>query len=327
MKKQDCGQKMRIDLYSGGQMMPGRSWNPNLYRYGHNTQEKDDEIFVGAYTAEFWEYDARIIRRWNTDPITIAWNSPYACFNGNPIYYKDPRGLKGDPPIKKGDKVDLGNGQSYTASADEVSVTASKSGFLSKVGGFFKNAWDAFVRFDRSLENQKDKPDFQPAVKTNMSGMQPTSDGPQKGVSMSSNAKGIETTTPYNPGSILMGVGGGAPSQTTWSTKIVEILEKGKGVPDAFNTGGDAVDGIKEQTTAPVLTNGNSASNQNKTEQVAKQVMKTPEPPVLIYYSLQTGDGSTSGTEQATQKNYKQIIKNMEAKGYVIDGFDRQLKR
>ena len=39
------------------------------YRYGFNTQEKDDDVFIGAYTAEYWEYDSRLGRRWNLDPI------------------------------------------------------------------------------------------------------------------------------------------------------------------------------------------------------------------------------------------------------------------
>jgi len=84
------------DMYSGGMQMPGRSFNSNSYRYGHNTQEKDDEIFNGAYTAEFWEYDARTLRRWNTDPVVKAWESPYATFNGNPILIGDPKGLDGE---------------------------------------------------------------------------------------------------------------------------------------------------------------------------------------------------------------------------------------
>ena len=107
-------------------MMPGRTYVSSTYRYGMNGQEKDDEIFNGAYTAEYWEYDSRILRRWNKDPITYAWQSPYACFNGNPIYFADPDGLEGDPPVKKGDKIDLGGGKSCIASCDETEVVTSK---------------------------------------------------------------------------------------------------------------------------------------------------------------------------------------------------------
>jgi len=69
------------------------------YRFGFNGQEKDNEIYGPegtSYTAEFWQYDPRISRRWNIDPIVKEWESPYLCFRGNPITYKD---MKGDDPI------------------------------------------------------------------------------------------------------------------------------------------------------------------------------------------------------------------------------------
>ena len=79
--------------------MPGRSFNSSEYRYGGaGGQEKDDEI-TGAtgshYTAEFWEYDSRTGKRWNVDPMTYPWQSSYAAFNNNPIYFIDPLGLFG----------------------------------------------------------------------------------------------------------------------------------------------------------------------------------------------------------------------------------------
>jgi len=59
--------------------------------------EKDDEINGegNSYTAEFWQYDPRLGRRWNVDPLTYPWQSSYAAFNNNPIYYIDPLGLEG----------------------------------------------------------------------------------------------------------------------------------------------------------------------------------------------------------------------------------------
>jgi RHS repeat-associated protein len=83
--------------------MPGRQFNSNAYLYGMNGQEKDNEITGNAGThmsAEYWEYDTRIGRRWNRDPITYSWQSPYACFNNNPIYFADPSGLEGGPAKK-----------------------------------------------------------------------------------------------------------------------------------------------------------------------------------------------------------------------------------
>ncbi len=35
--------------YAFGMSMPGRSFSVEKYRYGMNTQEKDDDIFEGAF--------------------------------------------------------------------------------------------------------------------------------------------------------------------------------------------------------------------------------------------------------------------------------------
>ncbi|MBK6987043.1 MAG: hypothetical protein IPH33_01695 [Bacteroidetes bacterium] len=60
--------------------------NPENYRFGFNGQERDNEIAgVGNInTAEFWEYDTRIARRWNLDPIVQESSSNYATFFNNP---------------------------------------------------------------------------------------------------------------------------------------------------------------------------------------------------------------------------------------------------
>ncbi|MCC6180373.1 MAG: hypothetical protein IT237_00925 [Bacteroidia bacterium] len=81
------------DYYSHHQAMPGRTFNRNAYRYGgSNGQEKDDEIAQGIYTAEYWEYDSRLGRRWNMDPVPVPGISDYSCFNNNPILNVDPNG-------------------------------------------------------------------------------------------------------------------------------------------------------------------------------------------------------------------------------------------
>jgi len=67
------------------------------YRYGFNTQEKVDEISgAGNHTtAMFWEYDTRLGRRWNRDPVVKPWESSYACLNNSPIRILDPNGDDG----------------------------------------------------------------------------------------------------------------------------------------------------------------------------------------------------------------------------------------
>lgn len=72
--------------------------NVGSYRYGFNGMEKDNEVtgYAGmSYTAEYWQYDPRLGRRWNIDPLAYEWQSPYAAFNNNPAYFADPLGLEG----------------------------------------------------------------------------------------------------------------------------------------------------------------------------------------------------------------------------------------
>ncbi|GAB4260468.1 MAG: hypothetical protein Kow0079_17400 [Vicingaceae bacterium] len=59
----------------------------NGYRYGFMNFEKDDEVYGkgNSYTAEFWQYDPRLGRRWNVDPKPNISISFYAVFQGNPI--------------------------------------------------------------------------------------------------------------------------------------------------------------------------------------------------------------------------------------------------
>lgn len=84
--------------------MPGRSHQASgsvPYRYGAaNGQEKSTEINENTYTAEFWQYDARIVRRWNTDPVPKVYESPYAAFGNNPIWLVDRNGADTTPVFR-----------------------------------------------------------------------------------------------------------------------------------------------------------------------------------------------------------------------------------
>ena len=75
-------------------LLPNRHESSNSYRYGFNGQEKDDEIAGegNSYTAEYWQYDSRLVRRWNVDPVVKTHESPYAAFANNPIWFADPNG-------------------------------------------------------------------------------------------------------------------------------------------------------------------------------------------------------------------------------------------
>jgi hypothetical protein len=104
------------DYYAFGMPIPGRTLANNAYRYGMNGQQKDDEIFEGANSAEFWEYDSRIGRRWNIDPIVRNWESSYTTFGNNPIQFFDLWGLSpqdgdGEKGDSKGKKTKLDGGE------------------------------------------------------------------------------------------------------------------------------------------------------------------------------------------------------------------------
>ncbi|MGQ3012584.1 MAG: hypothetical protein ACT6QS_02660 [Flavobacteriales bacterium] len=78
----------------------------SAYRFGFNGQMKDNEV-VGldgtSYTAEFWQYDPRVARRWNLDPKPTIGISSYAVFENFPTVFSDPLGdrIKGTRKEKK----------------------------------------------------------------------------------------------------------------------------------------------------------------------------------------------------------------------------------
>lgn len=89
------------DYYPYGMQMPKRNGSTGEYRYGYNTQERVDEIAGKGnhYTAPYWEYDPRVVHRWNRDPMAFKypWQSPYVINNNNPIWFHDPLGDEFDP--------------------------------------------------------------------------------------------------------------------------------------------------------------------------------------------------------------------------------------
>jgi RHS repeat-associated protein len=82
------------DYYPFGMTMTQRGFDGGSYKFGFNGQEKTDEISGNGnhYTAEYWEMDPRIARRWNTDPVIKYHESPYAILGNNPIWFADPLG-------------------------------------------------------------------------------------------------------------------------------------------------------------------------------------------------------------------------------------------
>ncbi len=81
-----------------GSAIESRAFASGEYRFGMNGQEKDDE-FAGTYSAEFWQYESRLGRRWNLDQLGKPTMTHYSCFANSPIFYNDPLGLTETPTI------------------------------------------------------------------------------------------------------------------------------------------------------------------------------------------------------------------------------------
>ncbi|MGB3947589.1 MAG: RHS repeat-associated core domain-containing protein, partial [Bacteroidia bacterium] len=77
------------DYYSHGSVMPGRSFNPTVYRHGFNGMEKDNEIkgSGNSYNYGARMYDSRLGRWLSTDSKGYKYTSysPYHAMYNNPI--------------------------------------------------------------------------------------------------------------------------------------------------------------------------------------------------------------------------------------------------
>ncbi|GIV41859.1 MAG: hypothetical protein KatS3mg034_1169 [Vicingaceae bacterium] len=92
------------DYYPFGSVMEGRDFEISNYRFGWQNQERTDEISGAGnhYTAKFWEYNPRVVTRWNTDPVVKPWQSPYVILSNSPIWRIDPNGDDDYKVDKKG---------------------------------------------------------------------------------------------------------------------------------------------------------------------------------------------------------------------------------
>jgi hypothetical protein len=100
-----------------GMALEQREWQLSgveAYSFSFNTQMESPEILPGHTTAMYWEYDGRIGRRWELDPVVKEWESGYACLGGNPIGQVD---IKGD---KSEDWVETGGQMIYDSRVEDL---------------------------------------------------------------------------------------------------------------------------------------------------------------------------------------------------------------
>ena len=112
----------------------------NAYTYGFQGMQRTDEWSGSGnhYTAPNWEYSPRLGRRWNTDPVFYPWQSSYATFNNNPIYYTDPSGLEAKGPGKRT------LWQRLTGKTSTGQKHMGKTGFKAWFKNFFQGIGDLF---------------------------------------------------------------------------------------------------------------------------------------------------------------------------------------
>ncbi|HEY4798969.1 MAG TPA: RHS repeat-associated core domain-containing protein [Bacteroidia bacterium] len=82
--------------YPFGMAEPGRNFSTNIYRYGFNGKEKDDEVKGNGNSLDFGArmYDSRLGRWMSRDPLSWHYQSesPYSGIANNPIAFIDPLG-------------------------------------------------------------------------------------------------------------------------------------------------------------------------------------------------------------------------------------------
>jgi RHS repeat-associated protein len=137
------------DYYPFGMEIKERSWSVSSYRYGFNGQEKDDEVSGAgnSYTAEYWQYDSRLGRRWNVDPVYVHSKSNYCAFSNRPVIMIDPNG-NSDYYAPNGTYL----GSDGTNGTDIIIVTDKKVRSQMVKGNEFNLNKGIYTVYDKPLE-------------------------------------------------------------------------------------------------------------------------------------------------------------------------------
>src|SRR5690606_20837788 len=98
-------------------LLPKRHGSVDLYRYGFQGQEMDDEIKGegNSYAFTYRFHDPRVGRFLRIDPLAkrYPWNSPYAFSENKVIQFIELEGL--EVFLSKAQRIDYGYGSSSTA--------------------------------------------------------------------------------------------------------------------------------------------------------------------------------------------------------------------
>ncbi len=196
------------------------------YRYGFNGQEKSDEIDPNgnSTTAEFWQYDARIGRRWNVDPRPDVSISVYSAFSGNPIWFSDPLGdttkIYGNAEVTNTTLLQKGGVNESAAKA-----TIYKDAQINPVYGKDGKSLVGYNVYDKTnsslghpilqLETQADLASFKENYKWQFAGAQLYYANGEPGEGMKNMSAGLETG---NLGMVWQGVK--EENKAAWSNPV-----------------------------------------------------------------------------------------------------------
>ncbi|MGV3636518.1 MAG: RHS repeat-associated core domain-containing protein, partial [Flavobacteriales bacterium] len=94
-----------------GSLLPGRNYSSDVYRFGFQGQEKDDEVFGSTGTAISFEYrvhDPRVGRFLSIDPLAAKypWFTPYQFAGNKPTWSREIEGLESEVDAPLGHCLD-----------------------------------------------------------------------------------------------------------------------------------------------------------------------------------------------------------------------------
>jgi hypothetical protein len=148
------------DYYSGGMLLPGRTYQAGSgsYRYGFQNQEIDKEFWGGAVAFEYRVEDPRIVRFFSVDPLSddYAWNSPYAFAENRLMDGIELEGLEWKPTKDKEGNVTSYTWAGYNRDGSPVKGTVEGGALYNKEKNYF-----SFYSSNR--ENQSGSVDFMSA--------------------------------------------------------------------------------------------------------------------------------------------------------------------
>ena len=129
------------------------------YRYGFGSHEKDDEVKGEGnhYSFGNFGYDPRTGRRWNIDPVVKYWESGYATFANNPIWFIDPDGY---------DVIPTNELIANTSVSSLLALASKNSVFTNVMKSFYENQNHTYIHLAQLKDASGNPSGFTNAART-----------------------------------------------------------------------------------------------------------------------------------------------------------------